>query len=316
MTNRKAWILFAAKGVVSFALITYLIQRVGISGLRASFQTPSLVSIMASCVLLTAYFSINSVRWIIILRALGFRLAMRDVLQIALLSQFFSQLLPSSLGTDILRMWLSTKAGLPIAVSINSVLLERITYLAGLSIIVGVIFPYCFGAHFPLWYSQSFVVLAILAVVVAGLLAIMDKMPFAWLPRSMAKHICRLSADSRGLYRSAGSLLYGFVVLLAGQVAFSSTLMVLGPEFGIDIDPVDYLAIGPVVVLLSAIPVSIAGWGVRELALVVLLTSLGADSPQVLQLSLAVGLLSLVASIPGALMWIVNTHATNRHGSA
>lgn len=315
MTKRKAWSLFAAKGVVSFVLIAYLIQRVGISNSSAAFQMPSLVSIMASCVLLTAYYAMNSVRWVVILQALGIRLAMRKVLQITLVTQFFSQLLPSSLGADMLRMWMSAKAGLPTTVSINSVLLERITYLAGLSILVGVIFPYCFGARFPQWYSQSFVALAALAVILAGLLAIMDKMPAIWLHRKVTKSVCRLSADSRCLYRSPGSIFYGFVALLAGQVAFSATLMVLGPEFGIDIAPVNYLAIGPVVVLLSAIPVSIAGWGVRELSLVALLSSFGADASRVLQLSLAIGLLCIVASLPGALMWIINTHATNRHNN-
>lgn len=312
MTKRTVWALFIAKGVISFTLISYLFQHVGISSLGSLFRALSFLSITASCVLLTVYFAMNSVRWVLILQALGSKLAMRDVLQIALITQFFSQFLPSSLGADLLRMWQSNKAGLTATVSINGVLLERITYLTGLSIVVGIIFPCFFEMRFPMMYSQSFIVLAVLAVSATGLLTVMDRVQTTWLPRNIAKYVCRLSADSRSIYLSPIRLFFGLVALFAGQVAFSATLMVLGPKFGININSVVYLAIGPVVVLLGAIPVSIAGWGVRELAMVELLTHLGADAQQALQLSLAVGLLSLVASMPGALLWIANTRVTTR----
>jgi uncharacterized membrane protein YbhN (UPF0104 family) len=314
MTKRRSWILFLVKGFVSFALVTYLIHRVGLSNLGAGFPLPSLSTGIACCVLMTMQYAMISVRWAVVLQALGFSLAMRTVTQITLLTQFFSQVLPSSLGADLLRMWQSTRAGLPTIVSVNSVLIERITYLTGLTLIVAIVFPYCFETRISVLYSQYLAALAVLSLAATGTLAVMDRLPLAWLPTRTATYIFRLSADSRNVYRSPGGLFYGFVALLASQAAFSATLMLLGPEFGIEIEPADYLAVGSIITLLVAIPVSIAGWGVRELVLIELLSPLGADAPRVLQMSLALGVLNIVASIPGAILWIATKHTAAHQG--
>ena len=60
----------------------------------------------------------------------------------------------------------------------------------------------------------------------------------------------------------------------------------------------------PPVTLIQLLPVSLAGWGVRELALVVVLSSFGVSAEIALTISLLFGLLLIVTGLPGGLIWL------------
>ena len=62
----------------------------------------------------------------------------------------------------------------------------------------------------------------------------------------------------------------------------------------------------PPVLLVITIPVSIAGWGVREGAMVAALGLIGVPVEGAVVLSIMYGLLGLLPAIPGGLFWLVN----------
>ena len=61
----------------------------------------------------------------------------------------------------------------------------------------------------------------------------------------------------------------------------------------------------PPVILGAVLPVSIAGWGVREAAMVVALGQVGIAPVDALAISLAVGLSQIGIGVPGGLLWLV-----------
>jgi glycosyltransferase 2 family protein len=58
------------------------------------------------------------------------------------------------------------------------------------------------------------------------------------------------------------------------------------------------------VMLVIMIPVTLAGWGVRESALIVALGQAGIAAPAALAISIAFGLVNLAASLPGGVLWL------------
>jgi D-glycero-D-manno-heptose 1,7-bisphosphate phosphatase len=62
----------------------------------------------------------------------------------------------------------------------------------------------------------------------------------------------------------------------------------------------DCVALVPSITLLAALPASLAGWGVREASAVVLLSLVGVTLEEALLLSMTLGALQLLASLPGA----------------
>jgi glycosyltransferase 2 family protein len=57
--------------------------------------------------------------------------------------------------------------------------------------------------------------------------------------------------------------------------------------------------------LASMMPVSIGGWGLRETAMVYSLGLIGIAPEQALLLSVLIGLLNIVISLPGGVLWLI-----------
>ena len=132
-----------------------------------------------------------------------------------------------------------------------------------------------------------------------------------------------LARHGAGLSRVVASLvadrlvgLFGVCLLL---ILASPVVRQLPPPYASLLAPVAVLASGTVlaafllanraplragpllagVVIAAAIPISINGWGVREAAIVVLAAPLGVPAAQALLVSLTLGVLNAIASLPG-----------------
>ena len=78
----------------------------------------------------------------------------------------------------------------------------------------------------------------------------------------------------------------------------------MGEGLGVAIGLPAYIVLVGGSVLLSVLPISLGGWGVREVSMVTLLGGVGASAEQALALSLLWGVLPLLISVPaGLLFW-------------
>jgi uncharacterized membrane protein YbhN (UPF0104 family) len=100
--------------------------------------------------------------------------------------------------------------------------------------------------------------------------------------------------------RRAAILAFSLLSPLLAILCFHAAGRALGLPYG----PMAYVVVVPPALVLSALPVSIAGWGVREGALVGLFALAGADKAAVLTLSLLYGLMVLLASLPGLAIFL------------
>jgi uncharacterized membrane protein YbhN (UPF0104 family) len=81
--------------------------------------------------------------------------------------------------------------------------------------------------------------------------------------------------------------------------------MAIGMQLELKI--IGLLVIVPVVTLLMVLPISIAGWGIREGAMIIGLGFIGVESENAFALSLLFGFLTLLIAIPGGAIWIVSS---------
>jgi len=90
------------------------------------------------------------------------------------------------------------------------------------------------------------------------------------------------------------------IIPVLAMLGFFATGCALGLKYGV----MAYFAIVPPTIILTVIPVSIAGWGVREGALVGLFSLIGANKTAVLMMSLLYGLTLIVVSLPGLIIYL------------
>jgi len=72
------------------------------------------------------------------------------------------------------------------------------------------------------------------------------------------------------------------------------------------------MVIVPPVILLTLVPVSLAGWGVREGAMIGLFTLIGASKAAVLSMSLLYGMVLVLTSLPGFYVYLTNNLGRGR----
>ena len=75
-------------------------------------------------------------------------------------------------------------------------------------------------------------------------------------------------------------------------------------DLGLELSLMATLCLTSIAVLATMVPVSIAGWGVREAAMVLVFQQVGVGPEPALILSLFFGLLMVVISLPGGLIWV------------
>jgi hypothetical protein len=86
--------------------------------------------------------------------------------------------------------------------------------------------------------------------------------------------------------------------------------------FGIPLNPIVAGLIVPVAILVSSLPISIGGWGVREASLSFGLTMFGIAPEDGTLLGLTLGLSQLAASLPGGIAILLLDRAEPHGGPA
>ena len=99
------------------------------------------------------------------------------------------------------------------------------------------------------------------------------------------------------------------IVALSGavQVLLVTTVYFCARGMSIPLGLGTALLLVPAIMLVSVIPISVAGWGVREGAMVVGLSLVGIGAPQALAISVAFGLLNIVVGLPGGSLWLLGS---------
>lgn len=258
-----------------------------------------------------------SVRWWLLLRTQAIFISFGAALRLYLLGWFYNNVMPGSVGGDLVRIWYVAKhtekkfeAGL-------SVLVDRVIGLIS-TLIIALFFYVAFmrsenmsfaGQSSPLFGYWWVAVLGVLAVF-GGLSA--HRRGRALLGRlwsSGSGAFKRLVAAGRLYGRNPLMLLAVFALTVVLQIATITGFWFLGSNIGIEVGVKYYYVFFTLVWVIGAVPISIAGAGVVEGALVVLFVTI-ADVPKADAMALALlqRFIWLLASLPGALIHLTGAH--------
>jgi glycosyltransferase 2 family protein len=112
-----------------------------------------------------------------------------------------------------------------------------------------------------------------------------------------------VSALARNVIFSARYGLPAVLLSVASFVGFAVIVDCLARAMQLDITLLDCILLVPPVILVTVVPISIAGWGVREGAMVVAFGFVNVPASAAFAVSVLFGLTLAAASLPGALLW-------------
>jgi uncharacterized membrane protein YbhN (UPF0104 family) len=238
---------------------------------------------------------ISSVRWRLLARAIGFGGSTVRYVSYYFAGMFWSLALPTSVGGDVMRgLYLANQGG-PAAPrrleAFLSVFAERLSGVLMLAALACVATPFC---PFPLpdRVLAGVALVGTGAVVGSGLLLV--------IPGDMTggRSVRARLSGVVGLYRSRPRLLLGSALLSFLVQALNVVLVALvGAALGLPVPLLYYAVIVPLVSLLTLLPVSINGMGLREGAYILFLAPLQIDQA----VAVGLGLLTFAATALPAL---------------
>lgn len=246
---------------------------------------------------------VSSLRCAYLARALGGDLSLHMSIRAHFLGLWFNQVLPTSLGGDVVKLAVLAK---PVGTSIalRACILDRLSGLVFLMAAIFVMIPMYFRV---LPHDSMSIGLATLST---GFLVSLATCMWA-------SNQIRIRFQQRPLVLKLTQLFFDIWTLrkpvYLGQQAWTSAIVhfngiiayaLLGVAMDIPVDVLQFLLIVPLVFLVAVLPISFAGWGVREAGAVWLFGLVGIDQPSALAVSIAFGFLLLIAAIPGAALLV------------
>src|SRR5262245_28095379 len=246
----------------------------------------------------------SALRWHIVLAAETTSPGPWTLLKIVLVGLFFNQVLPSGVGGDAVRAWRCHQIGIGAAAAIRSLILDR---LSGYFVMIVL-----FAAGLPVLLpsladaQQRCGAVLLLGAASCGLLVffLMDYLPRRVLRFRLASELAVLSREGRRLCSRPGRLaaLLGLAVTTIGLTILS--FMLVADSLGVHLSFGSWIVIVPPVTLIQLVPVSLAGWGVREFGFVVILAGFGISAEAALATWLLIGLSLIAVGFPGGLLWL------------
>lgn len=302
----KKWLPWALKLGVSGFLIWYLLSAfdVGAAWERAQGIEPGMAALAGG--VLCLQIAIGAERWAVVIRAIGAAMHYLKALQILYIGLFFSLVLPSSVGGDAIRMWKARAAGLDLAGAVNSVMLERAATVLGLLALVTATQPLLFSRIGDSPVRWVFPLLTVVGVAGVILLMQLDRLPESLRRWRVVRGLAYLAADTRRVFLSPSNASQALAWSVAGHVNLSITIWLLAQALDVEVSLIDCLVLFPPVILATIIPVSIAGWGVREGAMVTVFGLAGVPADAALLLSIAFGVLNMAMCLPGGLVFLLS----------
>lgn len=295
------------KILFSVLLIGFLINRVDTSALRERFSNLDSATILLAFLVMAPTVLLQTERFRRV-ASLGGKLDFRSALTITWIGQLFSQSLPSAMGGDPFRIWYLKRHGVSLRNGFLITLADRVIGFVALFIVLAVGLPWLFSLT-----DDPLVRLLICLMVAGGFCAwlgacyldlITPLLPASW----RNNRLLSLVIDAPGFLRRASISvnpgLSGILASIAGQAFQVLATYILGRGVGLEPSFLALLFFMPIANLSTLLPLSIGGWGIRELVLVSTLGATGMDAADALALSILTGLANLAISLPGLGFWL------------
>ena len=253
---------------------------------------------------------ISALRWQVILRTAGESIGILQLIAINFIGSFFSIFLPTAAGGDLARMYESSRQGTIGIKAVSTVLLDRVIGLMSLVIIS--MLALLVGYH----YTREW-------VIVFSVIGFSCALTIAWWlffnPKTMRrfKWVFQLPLIARGktnaieLYQSLyglhnrpNLLLSTLTISFFAQVIDIASVIFAARALGIQAESFYFFIFIPLIWLVTQLPISLNGLGLREGAFVFFFGQIGVTSTEAVALSILVYSCRLLAGVLGGCLFL------------
>jgi glycosyltransferase 2 family protein len=234
---------------------------------------------------------LNALRWYSLLRVQQVQISFIETTKIVFSGAFASNFLPSTIGGDAYRMVALLRYTPDKVLSVTSVVVDRgMNVLAMLTMLPFVV--YTFGSTFNLVHLQGSRTDGMQALpLIAGVLTFLTRLKDRFF-------------QTAGVWlKKPASLLVAFFISWWSIFVVYLGVWLIALSLGIPVQLYQVMGVSAAAYLITMLPISVNGYGLREFTVTALYMQLGATLEQASTLALIMRFFSLVETLPGAL-WL------------
>jgi len=290
--------------ILSTGLFIYVLFRVEWQHVFDSLSRIPAWLLLAAFGCYVAGMVLNALRWYVLLAAQKLEMTFWESLKLVFMGAFVSNFLPSTVGGDIARIAGSYRYTRSASLSASSVLLERLINMA--SMVTAVPFLSTLlkpGATFYNFWRQQGLSLPFAASSVW--IKWRDRFSHRWSREQDAFKLAVMIWLKRPL-----TLVWAFVVAWGSNLIVFLGMWLLATRLGIPVRFEQVIGINVVVYFLTLLPISINGFGVKELSEISIYLYLGATLEQATIYTIITRFFSVTETLPGAFLLTSAIHFT------
>lgn len=310
--KKNRWLINILSVAVTVACFAVIFSSINLQDTLSRFERCDKPLFFAMTAALFVPFTLLAVRWWMLVRGHGFKAPFSHVFLMNYAGIFFNNLLPGGVGGDLAKAFLAASGEDRKAAIVGTILLDRIVGLVAI-VLMGTV---CLTPYVREFDEQPIVPVLIYGMFGGLILAYLvyfnptvrrlvgDRLPFR-----------KTMGELDGVFRSAKerkSLMAGALgMALLSQAALILIVYGLARALGVDDVPLwKFFVLEPIIFVVTALPLSLGGLGIREGIYIVLFTKFaGTTDDEAFALSALFWLGMIVASVPGGVLFALGATA-------
>ena len=283
-------------------------------GLETSFENIRISWILLTVIGFGATYIIVAFRWWYLLRVLGVKLPLWEVTRLAYLGLFFNNIVPGTVGGDLVKAWYVSKHEHKIAGVLVSIFLDRILGLITMAIFAAValcVVLLC-GTESLEKMRPAVVTVAIVGCVLVGALLFLfsDRLRRLFhlekiYRRLPIAHHFEAAGQAVSIYRRRiGSLALAVCMTFVAHLFMFCSIGFLGKAMGMDTAIFTFLVYLPLIYIIGAVPITPGGVGIVENLYVEAFSSVTVGASAVIALAMLARFICILWSLPGLVVAI------------
>ncbi len=290
--------------IAGIALFIYLIIKLNVFEIFNQIKNLIPSYLLIAIILTGVLFVLQTLKWFVMARKQKINIPFREAFKINLVSNFYGFITPAKLGTAIRANYLKKYSG-NIGKGVSNFVIDKVLDLCSLFILVigfGFVF---YKKILPAEYLYALIL--IFLIMICCFLLFYKKENSRILLRFVYNKLIpeKLKEKSRMLFHSFYEdipsiwfLLFVLIINLAVWIIDYTIIYLVGLSLGIRVDFFYFILILPVSTLVAQIPITINGFGTRELTLISLFGLLGISAVKVFSMSiLSIMIVNIIPSL-------------------
>lgn len=307
--NFSRFLFTFLKVVMSVGLLGFLFNRFGWKEIVAEFENVSWGGWILAVLLLYLAQICSVLRWQNLIKAIGNFLPFTFLFRLYCIGMFFSLCLPTLVGGDAVRwFYLYRKIGKPEA-SLSSILIDRAAGFFILLLLLGITLPFQWS-HIPHPYLKVAAV-AITLMIIPMIWVVAQPGFFARIAgflknrnwERLSQFIHNFEASLEFYRQRPQALLQALSYSMIIQLLAILEINIIARCVGIDLPWIYFFLYLPLILVVSMLPITFAGLGVREGFAVYLLGLHGIEPAKVILLSLLWYFSAIAVGLPGLVFY-------------